>query len=147
MARVKQDMPPPGGYDPIQFAKAMGKKSWGGYKTFAIFGAVTASGWIMYHFEKKWKRRTDLEMNDARIALQPFMDAERWRMFLRHCRRNRDEERELMKDYPGWEVGKIDGEPVFHNLANRFHSVCPEEFWMHNEYSDQYNRLYEKLDH
>jgi len=146
-SRVKQDMPPKGGYGPITWEKTIMKPRWGGYTSFALFTGITVAGWAMYHIQKKWKMAVHLEMNDARIALEPFMLAERHRMYLKHLRKNRDEERELMKDVEGWEVGHYKGEPVYWNQANRFHYVCPEEYYMHNEWSDMYNRLYEKLDH
>ena len=67
--------------------------------------------------------------------------------FLRQLRKNRDEENELMKNVPGWEAGKIDGEPVYWNQAKRFHVVSPEEYYMHNKWSDMYTRLVEKSYH
>ena len=52
-------------------------------------------------------------MDDARFAVQPLMMAEMDRMYLRRLRQNRDEEAELMKDVPGWEVGKWKGKPLY----------------------------------
>ena len=52
-----------------------------------------------------------------------------------------------MKNVEGWEVGKFEGEPVYWNQAKRFHSVAPEEYWMHNDWYDMYNRMYEKIGH
>jgi len=88
-----------------------------------------------------------LEQNDAALALEPFILAERQRMALRQLRKNRDEERELMKDVEGWTVGGWYGKPVYHNQANRFHAVHPNEYYIHNDWWDMYNRLYEKLEH
>lgn len=35
---------------------------------------------------------------------------------LKYLRRIRDEEADLMKDVPGWEVGTLFGEPVYHTI-------------------------------
>ena len=39
---------------------------------------------------------------------------------LRHLWRNREEERELMQNVPGWVVGTYYGEKVYNNPANLF---------------------------
>ena len=64
---------------------------------------------------------------------------------MRQLRSNRDEEAELMKDVPGWEVGKWKGEPVYWNEASRFPHVHITEYYAHNTYNDMYKRLYDKL--
>ncbi len=68
------------------------------------------------------------------------------RRYLRQLRKNRDEERELMKDVEGWEVGKWKGEPVYWN-QERFPVIHPEEYWAHNSFWDKLGRMYEKLNH
>jgi NADH dehydrogenase (ubiquinone) 1 alpha subcomplex subunit 13 len=46
----------------------------------------------------------------------PLLIAERDREFLKQYRINREEERELMKDVPGWVVGTWYGEPIYHTV-------------------------------
>ena len=67
--------------------------------------------------------------------------------FLKQLRKNRDEENELMKDVPGWETGTLWGEPVYHNLVNRFPWVNPEEYYAHVSPKDMYDRMFEKRHH
>ena len=63
---------------------------------------------------------------------------------MRQLRNNRDEETELMKDVPGWEVGKWKGEPVYWNEANRFPMVHIGEYYAHNQWKDMYKRKFDK---
>lgn len=67
--------------------------------------------------------------------------------YLRQLRRNRDEENELMKNVPGWETGKWKGEPVFHDINERFPFVAHEEYFAHCSQKDMQNRMYERLTH
>lgn len=67
--------------------------------------------------------------------------------FLKQLRDNREEENELMKNVPGWETGKWQGEPVYHNKAGRFPQVHPEEYYAHNRWAEMYDRVFEKRKH
>jgi hypothetical protein len=49
-----------------------------------------------------------------------FRLAETDRIYLKHLRALRDEERELMKDVPGWQVGTLFGEPIYHKQKRQF---------------------------
>jgi NADH dehydrogenase (ubiquinone) 1 alpha subcomplex subunit 13 len=143
-AGFKQDLPPKGGYGPINWARVPGKKRMSGYAAFGIFGVVTVLAWIGYFIEEKSKKRWILEMNDARLALSPLLLAEEQRSYLRQLRSNRDEENKLMKNVPGWETGKLFGEPVFHNLNNRFPVVHPEAYYAHNSWDEMFDRYYKR---
>uniref|UniRef100_A0A5S6Q8X9 NADH dehydrogenase [ubiquinone] 1 alpha subcomplex subunit 13 n=1 Tax=Trichuris muris TaxID=70415 RepID=A0A5S6Q8X9_TRIMR len=57
-----------------------------------------------------------LEDNDVFIALQPFMVAERDRMWLNEVRHARDLENEVMRNVPGWTTGTWYGEPIYFTL-------------------------------
>ncbi|KAF7267591.1 hypothetical protein GWI33_019203 [Rhynchophorus ferrugineus] len=94
MAEFKQDMPPPGGYRPISFKRVPAKGLFNGYTLFAV-----------HHRE--------LESKGASLAIYPLLLAERDRAYLKQLRRNREEERELMKNVPGWKVGTWYGEPIY----------------------------------
>lgn len=52
------------------------------------------------------------------------------------CRKNRDEERELMKNYPEWEVGTYFREPVYRTMPNNFHEPTYFEFMAHAHAAD-----------
>ncbi|VDO83631.1 unnamed protein product [Soboliphyme baturini] len=80
------------------------------------------------------QRRTNLlEDNDVRVALQPFLFAERDRLWLKLMRRNRDIENEVMKDVPGWKTGTWYGEPVYFTL--------PKDKWWDPEIPEPYVHL------
>jgi NADH dehydrogenase (ubiquinone) 1 alpha subcomplex subunit 13 len=118
-----------------------------GYATFGIFAGVTTLAWVGYYFETKAMKRVYLEMNDARIAISPLLLAEEHRLFLKQLRANREEENELMKNVPGWETGKWKGEPVYHNLNNRFPVVHPEAYFAHTSWNEMYDRYFERRKH
>merc|ERR1711881_751186 len=99
-SKFRQDMPPEGGYREIRWSRVFRPTKIGGYKQFGLFFAITGFGWGLVALDKHRRRAVHVEMTDARSALEPFMVAERQRMYLRHLRENRDEERELMKDVP-----------------------------------------------
>ena len=67
--------------------------------------------------------------------------------YLTFLRKNRDEENELMKNVPGWETGKLNGEPVYHNLNGRFPVVHPEAYFAHTSRKDAEDRYFEHRRH
>ncbi|ESN89828.1 hypothetical protein HELRODRAFT_186249 [Helobdella robusta] len=141
-SKYRQEMPPPGGYGMVDWAKKIPRKGMGGYAIFGAFFAVTTAGWVGYYFERKIKNKQRLEMNDARLAVAPLFVAEEQRMYLKRLRENRDEENELMKDVPGWETGKFEGQPVYHSSHERFPYVDMKEYYAHSKYSDMFDRVY-----
>merc|ERR1719323_2347724 len=62
--------------------------------------------------------RGRIEERAAALALEPMMLAERDREYLKQLRRNRDCERDLMKDVEGWEVGTYFGQPLYKTLGD-----------------------------
>ncbi|KAK2173102.1 hypothetical protein NP493_904g00106 [Ridgeia piscesae] len=145
--KFRQDMPPPGGYGPVEWAQKIPRRGLSGYAIFGVAIGISSTAWILYHFERNYKRRYELDMNDARIALEPLLEAERHRAFLKQLRKNRDEENMLMKDVPGWETGTLYGEPCYHNQAKRFPDVKPEEYFIHSRWADMYDRIWERRKH
>ncbi|XP_076653455.1 NADH dehydrogenase (ubiquinone) B16.6 subunit [Halictus rubicundus] len=111
-----QDMPPKGGYAPYQIERIPLRTVIGGRTGLAIFLACTYGGFYMYGQTYKHIKMNEIEMRSARHALQPLLEAERDRAILKHMRRLREEEADLMKDFPGWEVGKFFSEPLFSTL-------------------------------
>lgn len=57
------------------------------------------------------------------------------RRYLKEIRRNRDEEAELMKNVPDWEVGKLYNEKIFRSLPPE-QLVDPDinEFYAHTRF-------------
>ncbi|CAM4628842.1 NADH dehydrogenase [ubiquinone] 1 alpha subcomplex subunit 13-like isoform X4 [Lepidochelys kempii] len=108
--KVKQDMPPPGGYGPIDYKRHLPRRGLSGYSLFAIgIGSLL----LGYYNLVKWnreRRRLQIEDLETRIALFPLLQAESDRRTLRLLRENLEEEAKIMKDVPGWKVG----ESVFH---------------------------------
>ncbi|CAD5125631.1 DgyrCDS13831 [Dimorphilus gyrociliatus] len=146
-SKIRQEMPPEGGYKEVQWKRVMPKAHWSGYRTFLAFAAINGAAWFAYKWQMAYEAKRRLDENDARVALTPLLQAERDRMFLRQMRKNRDEEVAVMKDVPGWKVGTLWGEPIFHNLAERFPVVMGEEIYMHSRKADLEDRFYERRRH
>merc|ERR1712083_1197681 len=140
----KQAMPPTGGFGSIQYARNLtpGTKGW---KAFGGLFALTSVSWTIYTYQRRVQLGYEAEMNDARVALEPFMFAEQDRQFLRHLWNNREEERELMKNVPGWKVGTWYGEPVYHQEAKREKYVQTCEYFAHNAPEDHLARQFHNL--
>ncbi|XP_005092051.2 NADH dehydrogenase [ubiquinone] 1 alpha subcomplex subunit 13 [Aplysia californica] len=145
MVVYKQDLPPGGGFDPIEWAKRTPRKRMGGFTQFFAFVGFTTAAWVAFARNKAKRDREALELRDARIAIEPFILAERDRAFLKHIRKNRDEENELMKDVKGWETGTLWGEPVYHNVRDRFKRASLEEIITHMSPKDQDDFLWDKM--
>lgn len=62
--------------------------------------------------------------------------------FLKQLRINREEERDLMKNVEGWEVGTYYGEPIYKTVSDDT-LVEPRirEYYIHNSYGDAKKRL------
>ena len=54
-----------------------------------------------------------MEMDESRSCIEPVLLAEQDRITLRQYRANRDEEKKLMSDVPGWEVGTWFGDKIY----------------------------------
>ncbi|KAG6446051.1 NADH dehydrogenase [ubiquinone] 1 alpha subcomplex subunit 13 [Manduca sexta] len=142
----KQDLPPPGGYKPIPFARIPAKKYFNGYTMFAGYLGITAGALYLYNINWKQVQRDQIEMRSAKMAIYPMLLAERDREYLKQLRRNRDAETELMRDVPGWEVGTYYGERVY-KLVPPDALVQPifHEYYAHTEPKEWYRRAYIKL--
>ncbi|XP_072560239.1 NADH dehydrogenase [ubiquinone] 1 alpha subcomplex subunit 13 [Paramormyrops kingsleyae] len=109
-SKVKQDMPPSGGYGPFDYKRNLPKRGFSGYTMFGIgIGVMVLGYWRLFKWNRE-RRRLQIEDLEARIALLPLLQAEHDRRTLRMLRENLEEEVRIMKDVPGWKVG----ENVFH---------------------------------
>jgi len=52
---------------------------------------------------------------------------------LRQLRKNRDDEKELMKRVPGWVTGTLWGEPTSPRTRGQFPVIHPEAYFVHND--------------
>uniref|UniRef100_A0A1A8FL51 NADH dehydrogenase [ubiquinone] 1 alpha subcomplex subunit 13 n=1 Tax=Nothobranchius korthausae TaxID=1143690 RepID=A0A1A8FL51_9TELE len=122
-SKVKQDMPPAGGYAPFDYKRNLPKRGLSGYSMFGIgIGVMLFGYWRMFTWNRQ-RRRFQMEELETRIALMPLMQAELDRRTLRMLRENLEEEAILMKDVPDWKVG----ESVFH--TDRWTTPMTEELF------------------
>ncbi|XP_010591501.1 NADH dehydrogenase [ubiquinone] 1 alpha subcomplex subunit 13 isoform X2 [Loxodonta africana] len=111
-AKVKQDMPPLGGYGPIDYKRNLPRRGLSGYSMLAVgFGTLLFGYWRMM----KWNRE---------------------RRVLQMLRENLEEEAIIMKDVPDWKVG----ESVFHTtrwvppMAGELYGLCTKEELLSSDY-------------
>ncbi|XP_069505171.1 NADH dehydrogenase [ubiquinone] 1 alpha subcomplex subunit 13 [Ambystoma mexicanum] len=106
VVKVKQDMPPPGGYGPVDYKRNLPRRGLSGYRMFAIGIGVSIFGyWSIFKWNRE-RRRLQIEDLETRIAMLPLLQAEHDRSVLRQLRENLEEEAKIMKDVPGWKVGE-----------------------------------------
>ncbi|XP_053450404.1 NADH dehydrogenase [ubiquinone] 1 alpha subcomplex subunit 13-like [Nycticebus coucang] len=99
-SKVKQDMPPPGGYGPIK--RNLPRRGLSGYSMLAMgIGTLFYGYWSMMKWNRE-RRRLLIEDLETRIALMPLFLAEKDRRVLRMLRENLEEEAIIMKDVPDW---------------------------------------------
>lgn len=105
-----------------------------------LAGYVGMTGVSFYLYYQNLKKVTfnDLEQKGASLAIYPMLLAEKDREYLKQLRRNRDEERELMKNVEGWKVGTLYGEPIYHLTKEDDPLYRPmfTEYYVHASYND-----------
>lgn len=166
MAAKTQDLPPPGGYNPINYKRVLPKsyfkckmrEKWFGRKVLngvfwdsgktmiGLHLAISSGAMYLYYLNYKKVERDQVEMRSARHAIMPLLFAERDREYLKQLRRNRDEETKLMANVPGWEVGKLYGEPIFKTLPeDTLVDPSYREYYAHTDYKNAAKRAHQKL--
>jgi len=106
MVNYIQDMPPKGGYAPVNVARGIPFK---GPSSAAILVGLTALmgyGWYRVAEISKKNRFYEWRKLEARCGIAPMLQAEEDRRYLQWVRDCRAEEHEIMKDVPGWKVGE-----------------------------------------
>ena len=82
-------------------------------------------------------------MRSARLAILPLLYAEMDRSTLKQMRLVRDEEADLMKNIPSWEVGTFFGEPVYHSIPkDEYVKPSLEELVAHSNVKDYEAHIY-----
>lgn len=99
---------------------------------------MTAGAYYLYFQTLKEVNANDLEMKGASLAIYPMLLAEKDREYLKQLRKNREEERDLMKNVEGWKVGTWYGEPIFHATKEDDPLFKPmySEYYVHAPFSD-----------
>ncbi|XP_076667532.1 NADH dehydrogenase (ubiquinone) B16.6 subunit [Andrena cerasifolii] len=111
-----QDLPPKGGYTPYQIDRIHLRNVLGGKTGIGLFFTCTFAGFYGYYLTYKSIKKREIEMRSSRLAIMPLLYAERERLLMKQMRAVRDEEADLMKNIPGWEVGTFFGEPIYHTV-------------------------------
>lgn len=117
---VTQDMPPPGGFADINVKRTFAKPMLRQGIWFLIAAGLTLNGFVYIKEFKRRLRIMRIEQTEHYIAAMPFIYAEQERLFLKHLRSLREEERDLMKDHRGWKQATLYGEPVYKTLPKDY---------------------------
>jgi len=134
-------MPPPGGYEPINYTRIPAKRLFKGATLFAGYLGITAAATYIYFLTWKEIHRNEIEIRSANFAIMPMLLAERDRAYLKQLRRNRDEEADLMKNVEGWEVGTLYGEPLYKlNKPDTLVEPTYHEYYVHTHYKHMAKR-------
>jgi len=112
-----------------------------------MFSGVLGFAFVNYCLFKyfyKLEKRTEFEMQESRIACEPFLLAENDRQLLKTLWINREEERELMKNEPNWVVGTWYGDKVYTDTS-KFILPTPIEMYVHSHPKELQKRMEQKL--
>ncbi|AFR97109.1 NADH dehydrogenase (ubiquinone) 1 alpha subcomplex 13 [Cryptococcus neoformans C23] len=102
----RQDMPPPGGYETLRYKRNLPLKGPSGAVLFGGVFAICIAGFYRLGQGNVEKRELKREKAWSRINLVPLLLAEQDRDAYRRQQAALAREKEIMKDYPGWEAGK-----------------------------------------
>lgn len=135
-SRFVQDMPPEGGYNPINIKRVPLKPILSTKLLIGGYIAISAAAFYIFHLTEKEIIRDEVEMRSCRNVMLPVLIAERDREYLKQLRRNRDAEAKLMANVPGWKVGTWFGEPIY--------KTRPKEEWIDPTMEEFYAQTDEK---
>jgi len=104
---MSQDLPPTGGYGPIQFKRNLPVR--GFRPAYYIYGMGALVTYGIYEVVQAIKEQQELsrEKQWSRVYLLPLLQAEQDRDSVRRALAAEDREKFLMKDVKGWEYGNI----------------------------------------
>lgn len=101
-----QDLPPIGGYEPIQWKRHLPSR---GFRPKVWLGLLFGiCGYGFYKTIQSIHERRELQREKmwSRIYLMPLLQAEADREMVRRYYSDKAAEAKIMKDVEGWEVGK-----------------------------------------
>lgn len=141
-----QDLPPDGGYKPFNYKRVPLKPFLNAKLLIGGYIGISTAAMYVYQLTATELKRQDIEMRSSRNVVIPILLAERDREYLKQIRRNRDDEAELMKNVPGWEVGTWYGEPIYKTRPkNEWFDPCIQEFYGHTANKYFFKRVHQKL--
>lgn len=107
-----QEMPPPGGFGEIKIARGNPvRRGPPGWALFLGTGLIISYGYYQLGQSNIERRNLRKEKREMRVAILPFLQAESDVLFLRQEAQVLAQERNIMQDIPGWNVG----ESVYHS--------------------------------
>lgn len=102
---------------------------------------MTAVSAYLYYLNCVQVHKRELEMRSADFAIFPLLLAERDREFLKQLRRNREEERKLMANVDGWQVGTWYGEKIYKTRpADELIEPSFSEYYVHADLKEYKRR-------
>jgi len=134
----KQEMPPQGGYKEIKYERVLPQKLFKNWSFVALNVIALVYGTYYFRRRKRYMGKLAVERYDHYNALEPLLQAEKDRAFLRHMRYNREVERELMKNVPDWTVGTLWGKPVYKTLPEGTLPDMVTAEWYAHRHEKQY---------
>ena len=103
---VAQDGPPPGGFPSVRYGRRIPNTGPSGAVVFGLVCLGMGYGFYKTAQYNRYQNRLTEEKINTRMALTPFLQAEADRVFVQRQAKFHAWEAEVMKDVPGWEVGK-----------------------------------------
>ncbi|XP_019615342.1 PREDICTED: NADH dehydrogenase [ubiquinone] 1 alpha subcomplex subunit 13-like [Branchiostoma belcheri] len=132
----KQDLPPKGGYGPIEYARRLPRRGPSGYALFALGIGVAIYGYAKLFATNRRRREDWAEEIEVQVSLLPLHKAEQDRLILRQYRANLEEEAKIMEGVEGWVVG----ESVYQN--EKWHTPPPVEILNLRPHEDMVRKVY-----
>ncbi|KAJ1728946.1 hypothetical protein H4S06_005343 [Coemansia sp. BCRC 34490] len=105
-AAPTQDLPPKGGFKAIYYERRLPKKGPTGIVMLGTCAGIMAYGWYKLYLGLDERRELEREKIWSRIHITPLLLAESDRDEYRRKCAALEREKQIMKDVPGWEVGK-----------------------------------------
>mmetsp|Transcript_34842 Transcript_34842/g.85313 ORF Transcript_34842/g.85313 Transcript_34842/m.85313 type:complete len:146 (-) Transcript_34842:79-516(-) len=103
---VVQDGPPPGGYPSVRYARRIPNTGPTGIAFFGAYLGAMVYGFYQIGQGNAERRGLKEEKLMARAILIPFLQAEEDRRYVAAKARDDKWEAHIMRNVPGWEVGK-----------------------------------------
>lgn len=100
-----QDMPPPGGFPAVRYARRLPNTGPGGVAVFTATALVMGFGFYRVGQGNLYRRECRKEKQAARQTLMPLLQAEEDRRFVEIQAKAKYLEGKIMEGTPGWQVG------------------------------------------
>eukprot|EP00241_Pyramimonas_parkeae_P009345 CAMPEP_0114256966 /NCGR_PEP_ID=MMETSP0058-20121206/18462_1 /TAXON_ID=36894 /ORGANISM="Pyramimonas parkeae, CCMP726" /LENGTH=145 /DNA_ID=CAMNT_0001371623 /DNA_START=110 /DNA_END=547 /DNA_ORIENTATION=+ len=101
-----QDMPPPGGFPAVRFARRLPNTGPSGAAVFAVSALIMGYGFYKVGQGNIYRRHLKAEKAAARESLLPLLQAEEDRRFMEVQKKHVELETKIMANTPGWKVNE-----------------------------------------